>query len=644
MNVVLAFRGPGRRVTMAVPRGSFNGAPPKAGAILVACPEKHELSSYVLGGLTGERAEQLDTHVVQCVQCADVVFDVIGQDDANRWNQQHVESPPDDIAALVRKIQEFRRSETVFENQPQQRFDSHRNTKIAERTPPPAADDYPRSQHTYFLAPPREADEIGRLAHYRICEVLGSGGMGVVFRAQDTRLDRWIALKVLKPSISGKEAKHRFRREARAAASLDHEHVVSIYEVGEEGQLAYLAMQLLRGESLHDRLQRIGVCPPRQILRIGREVAEGLAAAHQKNLIHRDIKPDNIWLEADGDRVKILDFGLARVSDDANLTQSGSVLGTPRYMSPEQASGVRVDKRSDLFSLGSVLYHMAIGEPPFKKPGVSSTLVAVIQEDPIPPHELQPAISQPLSRLIMQLLEKDPQKRPASAEEVIGRFRELERLSHMTVAELGALHQPDAASRRPMLAVSPFALLAGLVLAAALISAAFLGPYWKSASNDTAAATTESPTPPPLHVAPKPARETKAPPPAEHETAAHELRLADFPQANIQAAIQTIVDKIVAAMQQRGEAELAMGSIDPSQDNAILKELLLKTLERASIEKNGNPIPISVDSFADWRITGDFSFPPTKSGQRLLLSFELKDENGAQVSLFDEVVRGNFND
>src|SRR5262249_27187820 len=203
-----------------------------------------------------------------------------------------------------------------------------------------------------FLGPPQEPGELGRLGAYRVLRVLGVGGMGIVFHAEDVQLRRAVALKCLLPALAAtSQARQRFLREARAAAAIEHEHVVVIYQVGEDRGIPFLAMQLLQGESLEDRLRREPLLPASQVLRIGREIAVGLAAAHERGLIHRDIKPANVWLEGPQARVKLLDFGLARaVADDTGVSQAGTIVGTPAYMAPEQSRGDPVDARCDLFS------------------------------------------------------------------------------------------------------------------------------------------------------------------------------------------------------------------------------------------------------------------------------------------------------
>jgi hypothetical protein len=255
-----------------------------------------------------------------------------------------------------------------------------------------------------------------RLGDYRILRELGRGGMGIVFKAEDEQLKRLVAIKVMRHALAADpEHRQRFLREAQAAAAVEHDHVVAIHQVGEENGVPFLVMPLLQGETLEERLQREGRLPPAEALRIGREVAEGLAAAHAHGLVHRDIKPANIWLESGHDRVKLLDFGLARAGDDAtHLTLEGSVTGTPAYMAPEQVRG-KSEPRSDLFSLGCVLYRVCTGELPFQGADTLAVLAALAQEQPRPPHSLHADVPRPLSDVVMKLLAKKPEDRPPSA-------------------------------------------------------------------------------------------------------------------------------------------------------------------------------------------------------------------------------------
>ena len=312
------------------------------------------------------------------------------------------------------------------------RASSHRTRRLsaaAEDTAPvlpelAAHPDYP------FLAPPQGPDELGRLGPYRILKVLGTGAMGVVFLAEDPSLKRLVALKVMRPSLAASAEFHRrFLREAQLAAAIEHEYIVPVYQVGEDRGVPFLAMKLLRGETLEDRLRRAGgrLALP-ELLRVGREVAEGLAAAHAQRLIHRDIKPANIWLESGRDQVKIVDFGLARgTGNDAHFTQAGAVIGTPAYMAPEQANGEEVDARCDLFSLGAVLYRTGTGTLPFAGKDTLSVLSALATQTPAPPHRLVPSLPQAFSTLVMRLLAKDPADRPQSAREVVEAIEAIER-------------------------------------------------------------------------------------------------------------------------------------------------------------------------------------------------------------------------
>jgi serine/threonine protein kinase len=285
-------------------------------------------------------------------------------------------------------------------------------------------EDYP------FLAPPQGPDELGRLGSYVVRKVLGIGAMGVVFEAEDPHLKRPVALKVMKPSLAAFPEYHRrFLREAQLAAALDHEHVVTIYQVGQDRGVPYLAMKLLQGETLEDRLNRSGGrLPLPEVLRIGREIAEGLAAAHQRGLVHRDVKPANVWLEEGRGRVKIVDFGLARGSgEDARFTQAGAVIGTPSYMAPEQANGQEVDGRCDLFGLGAVLYRASTGELPFAGKDTLTVLRELATKTPRPPQALVPSLPRAFSGLVMRLLAKDREDRPQSAREVVEAIDNIER-------------------------------------------------------------------------------------------------------------------------------------------------------------------------------------------------------------------------
>jgi serine/threonine protein kinase len=301
----------------------------------------------------------------------------------------------------------------------------------------------PQGPEFPFLLPPVEASEIGRLGNYRVLGLLGRGGMGLIFRAEDIALRRPVALKVMKPDLGAHpEGWRRFLREARIMASIKHEHLVTVYQVAQENNVVFLAMELLEGQLLEDWARKVAPARAPDILRIGREIAAGLVVIHQRGLIHRDIKPTNLWLEAPGERVKILDFGLVHESGDGTpLTQPGAVLGTPDFMSPEQARGDQVDARADLFSLGAVLYRLCTGKQPFYADNLMGVLTALAVSDPPPVHEVNPAIPWVLSDLVMRLLSKDRAARPESAAAVLEELQRIEAdpADPAVTARLGAL-------------------------------------------------------------------------------------------------------------------------------------------------------------------------------------------------------------
>lgn len=269
-----------------------------------------------------------------------------------------------------------------------------------------------------FLQPSDKPGSLGRLGHHEIEQIIGRGGCGIVLKAFDERLHRVVAIKVMAPELAATSpARKRFLREARAAASICHENVVSIHAV-EELPIPFLVMEYVAGQTLQERINQTGPLDPREVVSIGYQIASGLAAAHAMGLIHRDIKPGNILLEKDRDRVKITDFGLARASDDASLTQSGMIAGTPLYMSPEQAQGAAIDHRSDLFSLGSVLYVMCSGRPPFRAATILAVLKRVAEEQPRPIHEIIPEVPVWLAAITAKLHAKQPESRFSTAQEI----------------------------------------------------------------------------------------------------------------------------------------------------------------------------------------------------------------------------------
>ncbi|MFN4259112.1 MAG: serine/threonine-protein kinase, partial [Gemmataceae bacterium] len=383
---------------------------------VISCPTAETLRDFSSGRLPDQEIEQLEQHLRQCVDCVEILQSVPDGDSllsalAAKSQEQFLEN--DVVSELIGRLKELAASRPT---------DSRAVT--ADAVPNLSAAGFD------FLAPAQADDELGRLGGYRVIKLLGEGGMGYVFQAEEVALKRQVALKVMRHKIAANDtARERFLREAQVQAAIEHDHIIPIFQVGEDHGVPFLAMPLLKGKTLEEMLKGKSRLQVAQIVRIAKQVAEGLSAAHDQGLIHRDIKPSNLWVEpVKGGRVKILDFGLARsVENDAHLTQEGVFLGTPQYMAPEQAQGGAVDARCDLFSLGVVLYRMTTGELPFVGQDVTSTLMSVVMHQPAPVQEINPAIPAALSDLTMRLLEKDREKRPASAAEMIGALTEIER-------------------------------------------------------------------------------------------------------------------------------------------------------------------------------------------------------------------------
>jgi Protein kinase domain len=338
------------------------------------------------------------------------------------------------------------------------------------KTPPPTHPENSRTviltdaEKTDFLDPPRRAGLLGQLGPFEIVEVIGRGAMGVVLKAIDPALERTVAVKVLAQQLGlSAAARERFLREARAVAAVSHQNVVRLHAIEDQGRHPYLVMEYVAGAALQERLDRGGPMEMSEILRIGEQIAAGLAAAHLGGVVHRDVKPANILLEADSGRVKLSDFGLARESE-GGLTQVGAAVGTPLYMAPEQARGEPVDHRTDLFALGGILYRLCAGRPPFEAGNSLALLRHICEEEPRPVAETNTAVPVWLTDLIGRLLAKDPAQRPASAAEVAELFRYyLDHPGH------------DAKPPRRPLPVGRFLAVASLLLLAGLATTEILG-------------------------------------------------------------------------------------------------------------------------------------------------------------------------
>ena len=283
-----------------------------------------------------------------------------------------------------------------------------------------------------FLSPPTEPGDLGTLGSYRIISELGKGGMGAVFRAEDIRLKRTVALKVMNKKIAATpNSRKRFIEEARAMAAVHHDNVVVIFEVGEKNNTPFMAMELLKGKTVEALNTAKTKLEYEQVIDFAEQISKGLAAAHERGIVHRDIKPANIWIEEDTQRVKILDFGLALAQTPVDrLAGAGSVIGTPGYLSPEQARTDPLDDRSDLYSLGVVLYELCTGRLPLSSSNVSGQLVAILAHKPKPIRDLNPEIPEPLAEQIEQLLAKEARDRPRSAKVLAEKWSDVREECH----------------------------------------------------------------------------------------------------------------------------------------------------------------------------------------------------------------------
>ncbi len=363
------------------------------------CPQPDELQALLDGELPRSDQRRCTEHLEQCQQCRQRLEESAGGVD---WMPKTTSPASDDdveSSGAMQRAMDWLQS-IDLETKGQQAADT-------------------KSGAVDFLSPTDKPGYIGCFGPYDVVEVVGRGGMGIVLKARDPALNRIVAIKVLSPTLATSPvARQRFTREARAAAAVSHDHVVTIHAVDEANRLPYLMMQFISGQSLQERIDKTGPLKPKEILRIGMQTASGLAAAHALGLVHRDVKPANVLLENGIERAMLTDFGLARAAHDVAITRSGLISGTPEYMSPEQVRDEPFDHRTDLFSFGGVLYAMCTGRPPFCGSTPLSVMRRVCEEAPVAIREVNEEIPDWLVEIVDRLLSKDPSGRYQSAAEV----------------------------------------------------------------------------------------------------------------------------------------------------------------------------------------------------------------------------------
>jgi eukaryotic-like serine/threonine-protein kinase len=428
-----------------------------------SCP-RDDAVKFLAGALTSTEESRFVEHLEDCSDCRELVEEGSGSDQDWQWARELLSISQNPAPASPGTDEPAPEDTGLF---------------------PPLVD---RSALS-FLAPADDPAMIGRVGRYEISGFLGRGSAGIVLKGFDRALNRNVAIKVLDPAIAGSgSARQRFAREARAMAVISHERVVPVYGVDDHAGLPYFVMEYVAGGSLEGRLKREGSLDVVSIVRIALQVAEALAEAHRHGLVHRDIKPANILIDCGTDKVRVADFGLARVANDASCTHSGLIAGTPQYMAPEQIRGETCTAQSDLFSLGGVMYTMCTGHPPFRAESVYAVMQRIVNDPPRPIREQNPLIPAWLEEFILRLLEKDKAERFASAALCAGILDE----------ELASLNNPACARERPRRwsGCQPQrywgkyrrrVILAGAVVAGtavALMSAVFLKPPFRGNSLD----------------------------------------------------------------------------------------------------------------------------------------------------------------
>ena len=402
------------------------------------CPTSEQLKLLLDGTMAEAEQAAMQGHVDGCAACQQTLETLVAGTESWDAVVGHLrdETPQPSLAGMAEAIDRLKRDEFV---------EAAANQAAAG------------ARSLDFLEPSDQPGSIGKLGSYEVSEVVGQGGMGVVLKAFDPSLHRVVAVKVLAPYLAhNPQARKRFVREAQAIAAVTHDHVITIHAIDESAEQPKIVMQYVAGRSLQQKIDTEGSLDLKEVLRIGMQTAAGLAAAHAQGLVHRDVKPSNILLENGIQRVKLTDFGLARAVDDASLTQSGVIAGTPQYMAPEQANGDAVDYRADLFSLGSVLYAMCVGHSPFRASTTMGVLKRVCHDPPRPIQELNPDIPDWLCSIILKLLAKQPDERFSTAKQVSELLEKW--LAHvqqpMVVPKPSALEEAPVTSDPPRAAAS----------------------------------------------------------------------------------------------------------------------------------------------------------------------------------------------
>lgn len=373
-----------------------------------SCPSRAELNECL--SPISNASLDLENHIAACPSCQSALQEIAAEptwwEDAGELLTVAVDPAAERIAHSVCAMSGEVAEE--FQRDPQR---AHELARLQE-----------------ILEPASHPELLGRIGRYEVEELVGQGGMGLVFRGRDTELHRIVAVKTIASHLSPLgPARERFAREARACASLTHPHIVAVHDIVTDGPVPAIVMQYIAGPTLQQVLTEDGPLPWKRVLTLAIQLCDALETAHASGLIHRDIKPGNVLLEAGGSRAMLTDFGLVRALDDGSLTRTGTLAGTPDFMSPEQSWGHELDCRSDLFSLGSLLYTMLSGQPPFRAPEPMATLHRICNDRHRPLSELVPELPREISQLVDRLLAKQPRKRFSSAAELRDTMHQLSR-------------------------------------------------------------------------------------------------------------------------------------------------------------------------------------------------------------------------